>query len=44
MYRDYGISQNRPLRFDVHEDKRTRLEGEPKEFKILASKVPRGIE
>jgi len=41
MYRDYGISQNRPLWFDVHEDKRTKLEGDPKGFKILASKTPR---
>jgi hypothetical protein len=33
MYRDYGISQNRPLQFDVHEDKRTRLEGDPRDSK-----------
>ena len=34
MYRDYGISQNRPLWFDVHKDKITRLEGIPKK-KVL---------
>ena len=33
MYRDYGISQNRPLWFDVHEDKRTSLEGDPRDSK-----------
>ena len=30
MYRDYGIAQNRLLWFDVHEDKSTSLEGDPR--------------
>jgi len=33
MYSDYGISENRLLQFDVHEGKRTRLEGDPRDSK-----------
>jgi hypothetical protein len=32
MYRDYGI--------DVHEDKRTRLEGDPRDSKYWHQRLP----
>jgi len=38
MYRDYGISQNR--QFGVHEDKRTRLEGDPRDSKYGHRRLP----
>jgi len=40
LYRDYGISRNRPLWLDVQEDKITRLEGDPRDPKYWHQRLP----